>query len=1165
MEQQITILSGPARSGKSALALSFYAETLRNRDFGQNLWLTPNQQSATELRAKLAAKLGRGCLQPGCYTFAQFAETLISQADRPMRPIDALLKRQILQQVIHDALAAGRLQYFAPIADREGLLLWIDALVSDLKRQEIWPEDFLKAAKRFGLRAKDAEVAAIYSDYQALLLEHHCYDAEGRFWAARESLAQGEWGPFANVKTVVVDGFTDFTWTQHEILRLLADRAERMWITLPGEEGDERSDLFGKPRTTLQQIQQRIKHAQVQSLNRLPQPNWPAMAHLEQRVFGNPRRHVTAPEPRGIEIWACENQKGELRRIAREIKKLLVEGVSWHGLPGRDLTGKMPVPLKPERIGVVFRSVTPMHAQVHEIFQEYGLPFRIDEGKPLGESPLVVNLLQALQLIADDWPYRGVLQVLASNYITFDDPTNRPEERGSVEWAIRELQVSEGRAALLRALERRIHTSRERTETARAEGAEDLPEREKRLARLEQAQRILQLLARACDVLPRQATWHDWTRHLQAFARKLGILGVAERATQELESRGATGLGSGISEKDETLADDQSGQAGKPNLREFETPDSIAWRQLLAGLNAAERWQQWRGVESAAVTLPDLIAELILIGSTQKMAPDYDGLGRVRVMSAPQARTGEFDVLFVAGLSEKSFPQLGGDDRLYSGAETQQLNQAGLRFSEMGERSSAEMLLFYEIITRPTQRLVFSYPALDEKAEPLTPSPYVSEVRRAFGEPGIVVADDLQLSPIPPDDWTLWSEREQRIRAVAQAGAGDSAALARVLTTRRGQRATLLQNGLHGGLSSIAERAAREEFGHYEGIVSSPPAQAALVRSFGPEHCWSTSQLEQYAACPFKFFANRVLKLRELPEAIFATDYAGRGSWYHGAVTWMFRAWADSPAEWQALQNDPIAFAEHCAQALAAQRAEPSVEHPLERALHTIDMAALKNLFTPFLVQAKSYAEAAPTDMQAKHFEVAFGPGKTSDRADALCQSEPWQFQVNGETFKLSGQIDRIDIGTVGTQLVFGIIDYKTGDQKHFTEADFSGTRLQLPLYALAAQEHLLQAHGAVAWQMGYWSATHKTVKPYPLGQQNEDSGYVVPTDEWQTNRELLLQRVWSLVQGIRQGQYPMSNPDEHCASHCEYSTICRVNQVRSLEKTWEPPLYQVEKLKAKA
>jgi ATP-dependent helicase/nuclease subunit B len=1150
MEQQITILWGPARSGKSALALSFYAETLKNRDFGRSLWLTPNQRSAMELRAKLAEKLGHGCLRPGCFTFAQFAETLIAFDDRPMRPIDSLLKRQILQQVIHDALAAGKLQYFAPIADREGLLLWIDALVSDLKRQEVWPDAFLAAANRFGLRPKDAEVAEIYTAYQDLLLQHHCYDAEGRFWAAREALEAGRWGPFADISTVVVDGFTDFTWTQHGILRHLANKAERMWISLQGEDGAERQDLFAKPRTTLEQILKRIPQARVQELNRPMPPLWPAMAHLEQRVFGNPRRQVSAPEPRGIEIWACENQKGELRRIAREIKKLLVEGesIAARGVSKGFLSEETPSltrraakTILPERIGVVFRSVAPLASQVREIFHEYGLPFVIDEGTPLGESPLVVSLLQMLQLIAEDWPYRRVLQTLASNYVTFDDPTHRPDQRGAVEWAVRKLQISEGRKALLNALERRLKYERALVETARNEAAPDLADAEKRLAHWEQAQQVLLLLAKACDVLPKQTTWHDWRGVLQRFAGRLGMLGVAARSTS------ATGSASEISESNEALTE----SAAPPR----ETPDLIAWRQLLAGLNAAERWQQWRGVESAPVTLADLIAELILIGSTQNLAPDNDGLGRVRVISAPLARTGEFEVLFLAGLSEKSFPQLGGEDRLYSGAETQQLNQAGLRFAESHERSSAEMLLFYEVLTRPTRRLVLSYPALDEKAEPLTPSPYVAEVRRAFGEPGIVVADDLQLSPIPPDHQTLWSEREQRIRAVAQAGAGDSAALARVLLPQRGKQ-TFEQAGLQSGLGSIAERATREEFGRYEGMILGPAAQGALRKSFGPEHCWSTSQLEQYAACPFKFFANRVLRLQDLPEPIFATDHAGRGSWYHGALTWMFRAWAKNPAEWEAMQRDPAAFAERCAEALAAQKPEPALEQALERAIYTIDTAALKNLLSSYLGQAASYAKSAPTGIQAQHFEVAFGPGKTSDRVDPLCQSEPWRLRVNNETFKLSGQIDRIDLGTVGTQLVFGIIDYKTGNQSDFKEADFTGTRLQLPLYALAAEEHLLQPHGAVAWQMGYWSAKHKTVKPYPLAQQDDTA--VVPTEDWQKNSELLRQRVWALVNGIRQGQYPMSNPDEHCTSTCEYSTICRVNQTRSLEKTWEPILYQL-------
>jgi len=40
----------------------------------------------------------------------------------------------------------------------------------------------------------------------------------------------------------------------------------------------------------------------------------------------------------------------------------------------------------------------------------------------------------------------------------------------------------------------------------------------------------------------------------------------------------------------------------------------------------------------------------------------------------------------------------------------------------------------------------------------------------------------------------------------------------------------------------------------------------------------------------------------------------------------------------------------------------------------------------------------------------------------------------------------------------------------------------------------------------------------------------------------------------MRQGQFPVWSSDVHCTGFCEYATVCRINQIRSLEKTWLPP-----------
>src|SRR5690606_7522908 len=129
--------------------------------------------------------------------------------------------------ILHDAKASGRLKYYAPIAETAGMIDLIAALISDLKRQEQWDEQFAELVERHSPSEKNRELAMVYDAYQRLLNDHSLYDAEGRFWWAREMMRAGRWGPFDQVREIVVDGFTDFTYTQHQILHLLAERANR--------------------------------------------------------------------------------------------------------------------------------------------------------------------------------------------------------------------------------------------------------------------------------------------------------------------------------------------------------------------------------------------------------------------------------------------------------------------------------------------------------------------------------------------------------------------------------------------------------------------------------------------------------------------------------------------------------------------------------------------------------------------------------------------------------------------------------------------------------------------------------------------------------------------------------------------------------------------------
>jgi ATP-dependent helicase/DNAse subunit B len=1233
MKAAVNLILGPVRCGKSAMLWERYRAVLAGDAFqpaghavdtateraassgsgslgpdslGTGLWLAPNHHAVEEVRQRIADDLPRGCLLPGCYTFAQFADKILAESDLPIRPIDHLLKRQILKQVIEEALNANRLEHFAPIAASDGFLVWLDELISDLKRQEIWPEDFQRVIdpassgkgssnKRVKVRPKDRELCLLYTAYQEMLTRHHCYDAEGRFWSARELLRSDSWSAIGELRVVVVDGFTDFTVTQLEILEILARHVDELWISLPDDaessapvpssqstvsaesssslpskktaarkkskpskkqatlfDDDEeptptksanfadRADLFERPRDTFKKLQARFNEIQVTRPARAERTignAGDALAHVEKYLFSNPRYSHDAQTTAGLEIWQCESEQRELELIAREIKRILLSKLETNdsnSVPGGVAPGRNDVKFSPERISVVFRSLSKVAPLVREVFTRYGIPFTIESGVSLGESPLVVALTSFLQLRAEDWPYRSLLKLVANNYFEPRWPSEPWHCRAVAETALRTLQVASGREAFERSLEFHLAKLTGLVQKASQHQSDDLARLTAELEEWETAAEVFATLRKLLDIFPPSATWRDWSTYLQKFAHDVGLLSVANRKVAEA---------------------DRAGSAKQDSIDRTPTPCIIAWRQLLAALQSVARWEKWQGSEAKKIPFDQFVEELILIGQTQQLAPLVDRSGRVQVLSAPAARSGTCDYLFLAGLTEKSFPKLGNEDRLYSSQETHRFNESGkTRFTERRERICGEMLLFYEVLTRPTERLVMSYAALDAKAEPLSPSPFLEEVKRVCGKTPIATRPIQHLVAVPPSGEPLWSAADLRIRATASAIAGETKQLGRLLFDPQHKvRDDIVP--AHSLLSALTMIAARSEqtFGPFEAMLpnDSEFLRGELMTQFGPKHCWSISQLEQYVMCPFQFFAKRVLDIEPLPDLTTEVDSQARGIWLHGTLARLHREWKEQGIAVSYWLDKPEEYLEVCRAALAAEKPTLDDSNSVEAAIHAIDQVFLERWLQNYLLQSVEYANLENA-LQPTHFEVSFGPNTRADKNDPLSTTSAWQFRCDTMTILVSGQIDRIDIGRVGEHVVFGIVDYKTGkNNKDFKESDFiERMRLQLPLYALAAEELLLEKQTARPWQIGYWNLNKNGIKPYALASHNDNQ--FTDGDEWQFQREDLRKFVGTVVREIQAGKFPMTNPDKDCTAGCDYRTVCRVAAARARGKVKE-------------
>lgn len=1124
MAARFTVVVGPARSGKTEHLLGVYRAALAGRPaldaLESALWIAPSQRAAESVRNRLPTAEMPGCFSPGIVTFAQLADRVLDHAVDEIRPIDARMQRLLVEQLLQEANAAGRLPHFGPIAATPGLVDLAVEFIRELKRNEIWPEDFARAGSATGRKQepKNRELLDLYTGYQELLVQHRLYDAEGRLWSARDRLQRGQERPFEQLRLVVVDGFSDLTRTQHEIVDALAERVDAVYVGLVDDPDAPRGDLFSKPRGTLGRL--RSEHSQLVVERLTPPADRPTkpLRYLERELFKNPRHVTPNRDATGIEILAASGRVAEIEELARRIKWLLVEGDA-------DGAGKKPQPPRPDDVAVIFRSLDEAAPLVREVFARYGVPFALEAGRRLDQSPSLTALLGLLELDAEDWPFRRLLAVTGSNFFRPKWPeAEQPHVAEAIEATIRSFAMPRGRAKLLEQVEKRA-TAAERAIIDDLPTAELDAEHNRHRAEAVRAWPVLRQLGEALDRLPQQVDGGGWSAALQKLAESTGLWRSLHEA-DELPDSGTAAL------------DVQSDRKAWARFHEvLQTIDHLA---ALVERPAEQLDRK---------ALLKLVREII---RDEQLPGDFDEAGRVRVLSVVTARNLTFPYVFLAGLTEKAFPAGVGEGRLHVDHEYEQFIRDGLRLNSVAERFRDEMLLFYEAVTRADAKLCLSYAALNDKAEPLLPSPYVDELKNLFEKKALRETVMEELSAVPDKDAVV-SVAERRVRAVGLAAkeGHDVSELAAVLRDRDPAVANLAQ-----GLHVVQQRGSGfgKGFGLYEGMLAADPALKELRRRFDAHHLWSADQLERYGRCPHQFFLERVLRLRVPDEVGLEIDRRRRGIRLHELLVSLHTKINDhlgraaAPGEIEAPQLQ--AWIDELIADIAGREEQAHSE-----ALAEIDRRLLRRWLDAYSDQHAKYDETyggCDEPARPRHFEVSFGLPVRKD--DKTSTPEALELVVGEDKIRVTGRIDRIDIGRVGKQPVFSVVDYKTGSGTHYTkDRVLAGEALQLTLYAVAVQRLKLAEPDAVPWQFGYWFIGEKGFKK-TLALHEVEDGIVRPTEPWTGLHQAVVDRVLALVRGVRQGQFPMYNRDEDCTSRCEFRTVCRVALTRKMERPWQLP-----------
>jgi ATP-dependent helicase/DNAse subunit B len=1078
----------PAGGGKTAYLVN-QARRLAQRLDATPRVVVPSRLQARAWRERMAR--GGGALGVRVGTF----DDLYGEILRVTGVVVTRLADPVQFRLLRALIDETPLTHYAPLRGSPGFVQILRDLIAELKAGGVFPEDLTAAVAAMGSPARLMELARLYDAYQRRLQENQWADYAGTGWLTAEALGnRPEASSWAQDVCLMVDGFDDLTTVQTQVLKGLSDHVESLIITLTGvAEGRTRSLVHKRFNRT----RERLERTLGVTAQRLPEttgspglvPVSPPLRHLERTLFaGDAARQAKLEDDRqpigeAIKLIAAPDREAEVRAALRWLKTLLVRG----GMRAR-------------QVALLARSIEPYRRFITQVADEFGLPVRIVNGRPLRANPAVAALLELLHLTLpgeSHLAWRNTVEAWRSPYFDWEHASYEgapigitPEDAETLEWVARWGSVIGGMDQWQEVfgLLRQAEGAGESLDEEAPELPESLPTGSEAAELWAKFQRFAKRITPLGSGIEAEAS--TGTRPCRDFVLWLeDLIGDIEEADDESPLTADLGIARRAVVGPRALADrDEAAlNALKDILRglvwaeEAVSCEPMDFRTFLADLTAA--------VEGATYRLPLKSAEDAIL-----------------VADVPQARGVSFRAVAIVGLAEGEFPTTVMEDPFLRDADRLKLNDNfGLALDSSTD--SAEVQYLYEAITRSREALLMTRPRIADNGTPWQPSPFWEEISRRAN----VRSESLaSLSRPTPDAATSWPE----LLEVLAAEPDMTAAWAWTRDRRPGTH-----NRLDRAQKVLSQRLADQngDDAPYDGGLES--WSTIFQEAYRPERVWSASRLESYRSCPFFFFVAHVLGLEPRERPTEGLDARQLGNIYHRVFEQLYRKvgpgaqredlLAALPEVAPPILDDAPRTEQFRATAWWHQTRQEILEH-VRRSIN-----ALEPISDRF-----SFYEAERT------FGIRDRPGPA-----LVVHGE------GGDSFRVRGFIDRVDVtfdedGQTSEGRRIRIIDYKTaGPSAYGNSAIREGKKLQLPLYAMAARDALELGEVVEGF---YWHVQKAEPSGFTLAEFRSEEG-VGP----QAAIDRVVAHAWEAVRGARAGHFAPKPPDGGCPDYCPAAAFC--------------------------
>lgn len=500
--------------------------------------------------------------------------------------------------------------------------------------------------------------------------------------------------------------------------------------------------------------------------------------------------------------------------------------------------------------------------------------------------------------------------------------------------------------------------------------------------------------------------------------------------------------------------------------------DWIAYEEFQHLKNEIQNAESIFGIRE--YTYAEFIKYLEIEASQTKVIQDDSFNNKGLTVLSPQASRGlRFDAVAVVGLSEGIFPKKQKEDPF--------LNEKVRK--DLGIDSAIDNYqwsLCYQVFTRSDKYLLLTRPFIYKDGTPWEPSPFWDNITKLFTNKPIRYSDNLNRNineAASIQELLSWTTN---LEALPDA--------IRVIIT--GDIDHVKQ-----GRETLEKRLDKNDSSSFKYIKDQ------ITKKIDTKEAWSASRLESYHQCPYKYYVSEVLEIEDKKEPELGIDVLLLGNIYHEILEKVF------------IGTDQTTSLEELFDAL--EKISPEV----------FNKKVSEEGFRPSIlweIEKKEILEKLKLTIEALHKESQQWKPIGLERAFGINDQPYLQFDLDQRKIKLRGLIDRVDQNEKGD---LRIIDYKAGSS-HMSKKDLeNGTRLQLPIYGLAAQQALKLGDVKEGF---YWQVNQAKKSSLTLGDYGFDKAVNVAKEN-----------INHAVEGVYQSDFKISPPYDGCPSYCPAKDWC--------------------------